>query len=115
MDLSKAVLVSLLVFALVEAVKQQCPSIWKKVPLLVVGVVGEAVTFGVAASDWGHENIIMGRPLDKLSIVSLVLAGLVVSASALGINKVLGAVSNIGENQPAAVPSSTSPGIHDLP
>lgn len=101
MDLGKALLVTLLVYAITEGVKQQFPKVWATARLGVVFVVGEIVTFGVAASDWGHENIIMGKPLDQLSIISLLIAGLIVAAVSVGFNQVLNTVSNIGQNKPS--------------
>lgn len=98
MDLGKALLVTFLVYALNEGVKQQLPKVWAAARLGVVLVVGEAVTFAVAASDWGHENIIMGKPLDTLGIESLAIAGLIVAALSVGLDKTITAVSSIGQN-----------------
>jgi hypothetical protein len=84
---------------------------WVKV--LVCLVLSQAIVFLVASSDWGSEQQILGRPLDRISVVSLVLAGLFVafveSAGFIGFASLVDAMRNVGYNQPTRLPPGIIP------
>lgn len=101
MDLSQAVLPGILVFAVIAGIdaasKGSLPSA-VKVPLAFV--LGIVAVVAVAASDFGHAQIVADRALDTLNGASQVIVGVLVGATAVGIDVVQKAVRNIGENQP---------------
>lgn len=103
MDIGKALLVTFLVYALSQGTKAKLSTLWQRYDLGFVLLYGELAVFGVAASDWGHQNIIMGKSLDTLSVPSRLIAGLVIAAFAVGIDNGFKAISNVGIPMPSAV------------
>lgn len=96
MDFGSFILVALLVYVLSEVIKRKAPTVWARFDLFLVLALGIAVVFAVSYSDWADEQIIMGKALDQLSIISRVIAGVVVAAVAVGLDKVQAAVRNAG-------------------
>jgi uncharacterized membrane protein AbrB (regulator of aidB expression) len=99
MDLSQAVLPGILVFAIIAAITQatggRLPSS-VKVPLAFV--LGIAAVVAVAASDFGHTQVVADKALDTLNGASQVIVGLLVGSVAVGIDVAQKAVRNIGQN-----------------
>jgi uncharacterized membrane protein AbrB (regulator of aidB expression) len=89
-----------LVFAIIagitSATKGALPSA-VKVPLAFL--LGIAAVVLVAASDFGHSQIVADKPLDVLNGASQVIVGIAVGATAVVLNEVKGAIRNIGQNQ----------------
>lgn len=79
----------------------------------VVGGIVLAIAIGsvflVSASDWAHEQIVVGKPLDEVSVASRFCIAFVLAGGASTLWQVLGAVRNIGENQPAGGTANTAP------
>lgn len=98
MDFGQASLLALLIFVAVAAVDQivTLPSA-VKIPLAFA--LGILVVVLVAASDFGHEQVVMDRPLDSLNGASQVVVGLLLGAFATGIDQGLKAIRNVGQNQ----------------
>lgn len=99
MDLSNAILPGVLVFAIIAGIThatggQLASAI--KVPLaFVLGIVAAVI---VAQSDFGSSQIVADQPLDTLNGASQVIVGLLVGATAVGIDVLQKAVRNIGSN-----------------
>lgn len=103
MDFGNAALLSLVVFVLVEVVKQLAPEGLATDARFVLGSavgLGIVAAVTVAQTAWGHEQVVGGKPLDQVNTISQVVVGVLLGAGAVGIHKVLGAVSSIGENPP---------------
>lgn len=98
MDFGQAALLALLIFVLVAAIDHAVtlPSA-VKIPLAFV--LGIVVVILVANSDFGHEQVVMDRPLDTLNGESQVIVGILLGAFATGIDVAQKAVRNIGQNQ----------------
>jgi hypothetical protein len=100
MDLSNALLPGILVFALIAGISQAVGdklSSAVKVPLAFA--LGVLAVVAVAASDFGHTQIVADKPLDTLNLVSQVLVGVLVGAASVAIDQGFKAVRNIGQNQ----------------
>lgn len=98
MDFAQAGLLALLIFVLVAALDHVVtlpPAV--KIPLAFV--LGILVVVLVAASDFGHEQVVMDKPLDTLNGASQVVVGLLLGALATGIDQGLKAIKNVGQNQ----------------
>lgn len=108
-----APLVVLLVYMASQAVKTKAPGIWAKYDLGIVALFGIGAVFLVASTDWAGLQTFGGITLDKLSVGSKIVGGLLVGAGAVGFNVVipgaLKAVSNIGQNQPVPTPTPVFP------
>jgi len=105
MDLSHAALLVGAIFGLTEFVKRFLGprlSSNSRINALAALVVGQAAVWLVGETAWAHEQVIGTKPLDELNTGSKVLVGLFAAGFAAGINQVLGAVKNIGQNQPKA-------------
>lgn len=63
-------------------------------------IVGQAAVWLVGTTAWAHDQVIGTKPLDELNSGSKVLVGLFAAGVAAGVNQVLGAVKNIGQNYP---------------
>lgn len=103
MDLQNATLLALVVFVLVEVAKQVVPDSIQAVKgftILSALVLGVAAAFLVAETAWGKDQIVNGHSLADINAASKAVVGLLAGAGAVGIHKVLSAVSNVGENQP---------------
>lgn len=64
--------------------------------VLVVALLAVILT---AESDWGNDQVVLGKHLDKLSVVSLILLALILAGNASTLWEVLTSVRNIGSNQ----------------
>lgn len=101
MDLTKALVLSGLVFVLVEYAKQTLPDPWLAAKGVLAGaalVIGIAATFIAAETVWAHQDVVSGKPLDELNFWSKVVTGVFAGAGATFIHKTLQAVRNVGEN-----------------
>lgn len=101
MDFAKAALVITAVFALVEFAKALFPRVAtsKRLTVLAALVAGQLAVFGLRYSVWAHEQVIGGHNLDTLNAGSLIVAGFFLALLAAGLDKGLGAVRSIGENE----------------
>lgn len=105
MDFANAALLIATAFGLIELVKglypgyQALPKSWSSpITVVMAVVVSESTVFLVAATVWAHEQVVGAHPLDKLNVASKILVGLMLAGSAAFGDKVLGAVSNVGQN-----------------
>lgn len=55
--------------------------------------------FLVGASDWAHDQIVLGKALDEISVASKLTLALLIVGPASAIWQTLGAVANIGQNR----------------
>jgi uncharacterized membrane protein AbrB (regulator of aidB expression) len=99
MDLSQALLPGILVFAILAGITQATggslhPAL--KVPLAFL--LGIAAVVAVAASDFGHTQVVADKPLDVLNGASQAIVGIIVGATAVAIDVAQKAVRNIGAN-----------------
>lgn len=108
MDLTRAVILLAVVGGIVELVKALLGDRAKN-PRVLVGVVIVAsfgATFLLRYSVWAHDQVVNGKALDTLNTGSLIVVAIMVAAAEsvvfLGGKAVLGAVANIGQNQPTA-------------
>jgi hypothetical protein len=101
MDFAKAALVVGAVFALVEMVKAVEPRVEmsRRWTVLTALGAGQAAVWGLATTVWAQEQVIGGHTLDTLNSGSKVAAGFFVALLATGLDKALGAVRSIGENE----------------
>lgn len=111
MDFGNAALLIAVVFGLTEFVKRFLgPALSMNSRIVAVSalVVGQLAVWLVGETAWAHEQVIGSKPLDELNTGSKVLVGLFAAGVAAGINQVLGAVKNIGDNYP---PKGTPPNV----
>lgn len=102
MDFGHALMVTALLFALVEMTKAVIPAvaISRRWTILAVLVLAEVSIFGLRYTVWAHEQVVGGHPLDELNFGSLVVAGLFLAAGSSFVAEVIKAIKNVGENQP---------------
>jgi len=103
MDFGNAALLIAAVFGLTEFVKRFLgPKLALNSRIIAVSalIVGQAAVWLVGTTAWAHEQVIGTKPLDELNTGSKVLVGLFAAGVAAGINQVLGAVKNVGQNYP---------------
>lgn len=121
MDFANAVFLVAVAFGLTELVKgiypgyQALPKSWSSpITVVIAIVVGQTAVFLVAATVWAHEQVVGNHPLDKLNIASRIVVGLMLAASSAFGDKLLGAVSNVGQNV-VKKPITTSLGAGSSP
>lgn len=99
MNLTHAALLIATAFGVTELAKSLIPNLSSRLVVLLTLVVGIGAVFLVGATVWAHQQVVGGHALDQLSVADKFLVGLFVGGGASFTNRVLGAVSNIGENQ----------------
>lgn len=104
-DIASAVILGLVVVGLVSQVRSLIYGTKDDriavVACLVIAVVAVLV---VAASDFGHEQVVLDRPLDSLNIWSQLVVALLVAGVASAAWQGVKAVRNIGANDNLPVP-----------
>lgn len=96
----QAVLLIGFVFIVTERIKARITMPPWLVPL-VAAAIGVGSVFLLAESDWAHEQVVFGIPLDAVNNYSKVVAGVVLGLGGAGIaDKGINTIANIGENQP---------------
>jgi len=110
-DVTKAVALLAVAGGMVELAKGLLPAAWRQNARVLVALcvlAGFASTFLVRYSVWAHEQVIGDKALDTLGTGSLIVVAIAVAAAECAVFRVLKAsavaVSNVGENQPPAVP-----------
>ena len=100
MDTQSAVLLVGTIYALTEFFKRLNLTSDSRIIQAASMVIAIGTVFLIASSDWGHSQLVDGKALDALNTGSKLLAGLVLGAGANLLHTTVGAVKNIGENQP---------------
>lgn len=105
MEFDQAALLVALVYGGVEVAKKLFPAGWsesirEKATIAASFVLGIGGSFLVAESAWGNEQVVGNKPLDTLNGYSLVVVGIALALAAVTLHKLIGAVKNVGENQP---------------
>lgn len=98
MDFGSAILLTAVVFLIVELVARIFPAMTGREKNIAALGAGELTAFLVAHSSWAHKQVVSGIALDTMGWVSLVLVGLSLAGLAIVGKQVLNSVSNIGEN-----------------
>jgi len=105
---------AILTFVLLGLIDEAKTLVWgtnkERINVAIVNGAAVVTVFLVATSAWANEQIIGGKTLGALGWSSLVLVAVVLGGSAGGLWKVLGAVTNIGFNQPKPVKMPPVPG-----
>lgn len=104
MDFTNAALLIGAVFAITELVKRAVPALSGWALQLVPLAVAVAVTFLVAYSTYAHSVSVNGITLDNVNVAGLILIGLLIGGGSTVLHQTLGAVKNVGENQPVDLP-----------
>lgn len=100
MDLSTALPLIAAVFVVMELIKGIFPKISSQQKIIAAVVVGQAVTFLFAHSDFGNQAIISKIQVDSMGFAALILVGLAVAGvAAFGQQVVQNAIPSIGENK----------------
>lgn len=105
MDFSNAALLIVVVFGLTELAKSVLPSnvtgkSWAVVLINLALAIGGVYLLG--STVWAHEQVIGGHALDTLGGGDKLLVGLMLGGGAAFLNRGIGAVMNIGQNQPSS-------------
>lgn len=109
-QLASAVVLGLVVLGLVsEAKKLIYGTKHEKVVVVLAFVISTIAVFLVGASVWAHKQVLLGEHLDTLDVASKFVVVVVVWGIAGVSWEGLGALKNIGQNQPQ-YPSSTGIG-----
>jgi len=99
-DFGQAALLSFILLGLIDEAKTL---VWgtnkERINVGIVNAAAIATVSLVATSAWADEQIVGGKTLGALGWSSLLLVAVVLGGSAGGLWKVLGAVTNIGQNQ----------------
>lgn len=82
-----------LVYTLVTGTAQQ------RVTVAICLAVSIVVVLLVGASDFAHEQVVLNRPLDSLSVISQLLVAILLAGIASAMWETLRAAKNIGANQ----------------
>lgn len=103
MDFANAAVLVAAIYGVTELAKSLLPPKWKAIPQVIVLltlVIALGVTFLFASTVWAHTQVIGGVELSKLGTGDKFLVGLMLGGAASFLNRGIGAVRNIGENQP---------------
>ena len=100
MNTQSAVLLVGTIYALTEFFKRLNLTSDGRIVQVVSMVIAVGTVFLVASSDWGKSQLVDGKALDTLNTGSKLLAGLVLGAGANLLHTTVGAIKNVGENQP---------------
>lgn len=99
MDFAKAAMLTAAVLGIVTLAQVLLGVRSRRATAWTVLLASFGATFALRYSAWAHEQVIGGKPLDEMSVGSLVVVSLflagVETAAYLGVD----AVRNIGENQ----------------
>lgn len=98
-----AVLAALLVYVFCLVVKHRAPQVWKVAPEPIALAIGVAVAFLVRETVWSDSQVFGGHKLGSLDGWSTLVAGLVLGAMAVGIDRAQDTVKNVGQNQPPSL------------
>ena len=120
LDLGSAIILGLVVTGLVKLARDFAFGDTRtRITVGICLVVSVAAVLLVAASDFASEQVVLDRPLDSLNTASQLVVALLLAGFASVAWQTLGAVRNVGENEPKyGPPPAGSSYVHaptDLP